>query len=635
MRLHRPALPALLGLLVALALLPVVPAHAAADTSLAAACDGTRIRSAATAGTVVDKLPLGTLVTVAGTTTGDAWSVTCPSTSSGNTWYQITSVNGVPVSTAYPGYAIVYGATVLFQVPPPPPPPGQFLEGIDVSQWQNTINWPLVPGAGKSFVIMRATLGETYVDPTYATNHAGARQVGLAVTAYHYAKPSLSANDAIIQADNFVENAALLPGDLLPALDIEETGGLAPADLQAWVQSWLTEVNLRLGVHAMIYSNPSFWTNAMGNTTMFADEGYTTLWVAHWTSNASPTVPANNWEGHGWTFWQYSDCGAVAGIGGCVDLDRYNGLDLTPVKVNYSPVGPIGLPVLTSVAPTTVGAGSGDTTLTVAGANFVSGASTVYWNGAPLTTTFVSTTQLTAVLPAAMTTVPTTGTVTVLNQTPGGGFSVPAMFTVTLQPADLTIASSASVVSWGKGVTLTVHLGPTGANRQVTILRMQANETAFAPYTTLQTDANGNASLPNYTPPVNTLFEASFAGAPDLGPATSSPIRVVVRQFVVLRPTNFGSVKSVRAGTAVTFTATIRPIGPTLAPGKATFAFFHYVGGRWQRAATRDVAADRYGRASTSWTFSSGGQWYVRAVADPTPTNANSYWSPLERYSVY
>ena len=635
MRLHRSALPAIFALLVALAAVPLVPSSASADTSLAAACDATRIRSAPTAGTVVDKLPAGTLVTVATTTTGDSWSVTCPSTSSGNTWYQITSVNGVPVSTAYPGYSALYGATVLFQTPPPPPPPSPYPEGIDVSQWQNAITWPLVPGAGKSFVIMRATLGETYVDPTYATNHAGARQAGLAVTAYHYAKPSLSPNDAVIQADNFVENAALLPGDLVPALDIEETGGLAPSDLQAWVQAWLTEVTLRLGVHPMIYTSPSFWTNSMGNTTMFADEGYTTLWVAHWTSNAGPTVPANNWEGRGWTFWQYSDCGSVAGISGCVDLDRYNGTDLTPMRVNYAPVGPLGLPVLTSVSPNTIGAGSGDATLSVTGANFVSGASTVYWNGTPLPTTFVSPTQLTAVLPATMTTVPTTGTVAVLNQTPGGGFSVPAMFTVTLQPAQITIASSASVVSWGKGVTLTVHLGPTGANRQVTILRMQANATAFTPYTTLTTDANGNASLPNYTPPVNTQFEASFAGASDLGPGTSSPIRVVVRQYVVLRPTNFGSIRYVRAGTAVTFTATIRPIGADLAPGKATFAFFHYVSGHWQRAATRTFVADQYGRASTTWTFSTPGQWYVRAVADPTPTNANSYWSPLERYSVY
>ncbi|MEA2674612.1 MAG: hypothetical protein QOI92_1804, partial [Chloroflexota bacterium] len=39
------------------------------------------------------------------------------------------------------------------------------------------------------------------------------------------------------------------------------------------------------------------------------------------------------WGGHGWTFWQYDDCGTVPGISGCVDVDRYNGIDLTPVTV--------------------------------------------------------------------------------------------------------------------------------------------------------------------------------------------------------------------------------------------------------------------------------------------------------------
>ena len=51
------------------------------------------------------------------------------------------------------------------------------------------------------------------------------------------------------------------------------------------------------------------------------------LWVAHWGVR-SPTVPANDWGGHGWTYWQWTDCWHVQGISGCVDGDRYNGTDL-------------------------------------------------------------------------------------------------------------------------------------------------------------------------------------------------------------------------------------------------------------------------------------------------------------------
>jgi hypothetical protein len=45
-------------------------------------------------------------------------------------------------------------------------------------------------------------------------------------------------------------------------------------------------------------------------------------------------VPAQNWGGNGWTFWQYTSDGSVAGISGRVDLDRYNGTDFS--RVAYS-----------------------------------------------------------------------------------------------------------------------------------------------------------------------------------------------------------------------------------------------------------------------------------------------------------
>ena len=157
-----------------------------------------------------------------------------------------------------------------------------YLEGIDVSHWNGTINWPQVAGAGKTFAIIKATEGETFLDSMYATNHSGARAAGLRTTAYHFARPGLPTSEATIQADWFVQNAALLPGDLVPALDLEDSGGLSTTDLQSWVLAWLTEVNAKLGVKAMIYTNPSFWQTYMGRTTMFADQGYTLLWIAHW-----------------------------------------------------------------------------------------------------------------------------------------------------------------------------------------------------------------------------------------------------------------------------------------------------------------------------------------------------------------
>src|SRR5439155_16800493 len=86
-----------------------------------------------------------------------------------------------------------------------------------------------------------------------------------------------------------------------------------------------------LRVHPMVYSGPDYWQNYMGDTQAIAEAGYP-LWLAHWTVG-TPTVPGGNWAGRGWTVWQWSNCGSVPGITGCVDQDRLNGLSLTRIEI--------------------------------------------------------------------------------------------------------------------------------------------------------------------------------------------------------------------------------------------------------------------------------------------------------------
>lgn len=205
------------------------------------------------------------------------------------------------------------------------------LAGIDVSTWQGKIRWSEVAADGIDFVIAKATEGRVYQDDQYARNKERAEANGIAFTAYHFASPDRTANDALIEADNFVDTADLGPGNLRPALDLEKTGGLGVRKLRKWVKAWLAQVEARLGVKPIIYSSPSFWRDKMGNSRWFARHGYA-LWIAHWRVSA-PRVPASKWAGNGWTIWQYSNCGSVAGIDGCVDLDRLNGADLDGLRI--------------------------------------------------------------------------------------------------------------------------------------------------------------------------------------------------------------------------------------------------------------------------------------------------------------
>lgn len=206
-----------------------------------------------------------------------------------------------------------------------------YIEGVDLSHYQGAPDWAAATGDGVRFAIAKATEGQTFVDDQYARNMAQADSLGLPFTAYHFARPDTTAGDATLEANHFLAVAALQGKHLVPVLDLEATGGLGPRKLRAWAKAWLARVHDVLRVKAMIYTSPSFWKDMMGNSRWFADNGYR-LWIAHHGAE-QPLVPASNWGGRGWTFWQYDAHGSVAGFSGDVDLDRYSGTTFGPLKI--------------------------------------------------------------------------------------------------------------------------------------------------------------------------------------------------------------------------------------------------------------------------------------------------------------
>jgi lysozyme len=195
--------------------------------------------------------------------------------------------------------------------------------GIDVSTYQGRIDWPAVASTPTRFVFIRATMGNRYRDRRYAENLTGATANGLVVGAYHFAKPGSAPWDARAEADHFLDVARVAAGDLIPVLDIEETGGLSPRRLRGWARAWLARVRSRTGVRAMIYTGSHFWHASMRNTAWFAELGHP-LWVAHWYVPA-PDVPGRRWAGAGYTVWQWSATGRIAGIKGHVDRNWVRG----------------------------------------------------------------------------------------------------------------------------------------------------------------------------------------------------------------------------------------------------------------------------------------------------------------------
>ena len=266
--------------------------------------------------TIIDE---NVVVTADDSVSGGSWSADCRQSVTGDGWFKITAVGGQSVSSLY-GVPAVYAASGLFRAAST----SSYVEGIDVSKWQGDINWSMVRAAGKKFTIAKATEGVGYKDGKYERNKAGAMGEGIAFGAYHFARPDLNGGTTggAEEADWFVDTAGYANGMIIPTLDLERAGNLTDAQLIEWVKAWVGRVYERLGVRAMIYASPSFWRDHVGNTRWFADNGYAMLWVAHW-GVTSPSLPASNWGGRSWTFWQYTSDGLVPGIEGRVDLNRY------------------------------------------------------------------------------------------------------------------------------------------------------------------------------------------------------------------------------------------------------------------------------------------------------------------------
>ena len=229
-------------------------------------------------------------------------------------------------------------------------------KGLDVSTWNGTIKWGKVANAGYRFAFGKATEGTTYNDKTYTTNRNGSESAGLAFGAYHFARPAgkniaASTASAIQQANHFLAIANPQPGELPPVLDLEASGNLPKQRLLTWTLAWLGQVEARTGIEPFVYTSPLFWKGRLGDSTAAAAAG-TRLWIAHWTSKSAPLVPARNWNGNGWKFWQWTNCIAVPGIQRCSDGDRLNGTKLAAVTIEPYPAGP---PLL-STPPTIVGA---------------------------------------------------------------------------------------------------------------------------------------------------------------------------------------------------------------------------------------------------------------------------------------
>ncbi len=195
-------------------------------------------------------------------------------------------------------------------------PEGKFVHGIDISRYQQSIDWKKLSKAKLgnkpiSFVFIKATEGKSILDENFNDNFYQAKKHGLLRGVYHYYTPSVSGKE---QARYFLKQAHLEEGDLPPVLDIEVRGEQPLETFRGELLSWLQIVEQQYGKRPILYSSYKFKKDYL-NTPDF--ESYP-FWIAHYY------VRELEYEGD-WTFWQHTDKGSLPGIPCEVDLNIFNG----------------------------------------------------------------------------------------------------------------------------------------------------------------------------------------------------------------------------------------------------------------------------------------------------------------------
>ncbi|KAL7899870.1 glycoside hydrolase family 25 protein [Trichoderma sp. SZMC 28014] len=201
------------------------------------------------------------------------------------------------------------------------------VQGFDISNYQPTVDFAKAYSDGARFVIIKATEGTTYIDPSFSDHYTQATQAGFIRGGYHFAQPASSSGAA--QANYFLKNGGgwssdgiTLPGmlDLEYAPSGNSCYGLSTSAMVSWINDFVTTYHAATTQYPLIYTSTSWWQLCTGNSGSFGSKS--PLVVARYASSVG-TLP-NGWSYY--TIWQNSDSSPWGG-----DSDVFNG-DLSQLQ---------------------------------------------------------------------------------------------------------------------------------------------------------------------------------------------------------------------------------------------------------------------------------------------------------------
>lgn len=200
---------------------------------------------------------------------------------------------------------------------PSTPPRHYPIHGIDISRWNQGIDWPVAQAAGVSFAFIKATEGGDHIDPEFRTHWENARRAGVPRGAYHFWYHCRSGAE---QAEWFIRNVPREAGALPPVLDLEwprsRNCPVRPdgAHVRREAEVFLNRLERHYGQRPLVYTTPDF----------YKDTDLGRLRAEFWL-RAVADHPSSVYPGQAWTFWQHTGTGIIQGIPGKVDINAFRG----------------------------------------------------------------------------------------------------------------------------------------------------------------------------------------------------------------------------------------------------------------------------------------------------------------------
>ncbi|MDE7232324.1 MAG: glycoside hydrolase family 25 protein, partial [Lachnospiraceae bacterium] len=191
--------------------------------------------------------------------------------------------------------------------------------GIDVSKWNQEIDWEAVKNAGIEFAIIRcgyrgASTGALVIDPRYKENIEGAIEAGIPVGVYFFTQ-ALDEVEAVEEASMVIRLIEEYDVDYPVFLDSESAGGRGRADSldndeRTSAHRAFLQTIQAAGYETGVYASRNWLKDRLDMTRL---SNYR-IWLAEYAD--APT-----YDEYYYHMWQYTSKGTVDGISTNVDLN--------------------------------------------------------------------------------------------------------------------------------------------------------------------------------------------------------------------------------------------------------------------------------------------------------------------------